>query len=89
MELETERLLQTFGVKYRRDDHESGLDFYLSDLDIYIEVKQFHSDRIARQMSRRKNVIAIQGMQSLKFLEALAKSVLESCVTSGYAEFQK
>lgn len=37
------------------------LDFHLLDYDLYIEVKQFHSDRIAEQMSRAPNVIAIQG----------------------------
>lgn len=37
------------------------LDFYLIDFDVHIEVKQFHSNRIAEQMSRAPNVIAIQG----------------------------
>lgn len=38
-----------------------GLDFYLQRYDLYIEVKQFHTDRVAEQMSRAKNVICIQG----------------------------
>ena len=38
-----------------------GLDFYLPDIDVHIEVKQFHSDRISKQMSRADNVIALQG----------------------------
>ena len=44
-----------------------GLDFYLPTLDIHIEVKQFHTDRIAEQMSRAPNVIAIQGLPAAKF----------------------
>lgn len=38
-----------------------GLDFYLPAFDTFIECKQFHSARIARQMSLASNVIAIQG----------------------------
>lgn len=44
----------------------AGLDFYLPQYDIYIEVKSFYSERIAEQMSRAKNVIAIQGEQSAR-----------------------
>lgn len=51
----------------------SGLDFYLPDLDIYIEVKQFHSDRIAKQMARRPNVIAIQGRGAVLTFCAMLK----------------
>lgn len=47
-------------------DAVSGLDFYLPDYDCYVEVKQFHSDRIAKQMSKRDNVIAIQGKGALE-----------------------
>lgn len=39
----------------------SGLDFFLPDYDVYVEVKRFHSPRIAEQMARRPNVVAIQG----------------------------
>lgn len=41
-----------------------NLDFYLPGYDIFIEVKQFHSDRISEQMSRVENVIAIQGRRA-------------------------
>lgn len=37
------------------------LDFYLPNYDVYVEVKQFHSKRIAEQMGRADNVIALQG----------------------------
>lgn len=48
-----------------------GLDFHLKDLDLYIEVKQFHSPRISDQMSRAPNVIAAQGRPAVEFLAGL------------------
>lgn len=48
-----------------------GLDFYLPDFDLYIEVKQLHSPRIAVQMERAKNVIAVQGKEACIFMAAL------------------
>lgn len=74
MEEMTERWLIANGVRYRRDDQTpeaTQLDFYLLDFDVYIEVKRFHTDRIAKQMGRAENVIAVQGMKSLQFLEHL------------------
>ena len=74
MEEMTERWLLTNGIRYRRDDQTAEgtqLDFYLIDFDVYLEVKQFHSDRIAAQMARASNVIAVQGIDSLTFLGAL------------------
>lgn len=44
-----------------------NLDFYLPDQGIYIECKRFHSQRIDEQMSRVKNIIAIQGMAAAEF----------------------
>lgn len=45
-----------------------NLDFHLPDHDVFIEVKQFHSDRIAEQMSRAPNVIAVQGRAAVEWL---------------------
>lgn len=56
--------LTSAGVAFERDGANTSrppLDFYLPDFDLYIEVKQFHSDRIAGQMAKAENVIAIQG----------------------------
>ena len=54
---------------------EAKLDFFLPDYDVHIEVKQFHSDRIAEQMSRATNVIAIQGREAAEFFaDRLKKS---------------
>jgi hypothetical protein len=49
------------------------LDFFLPDFDIFIEVKRFHSDRIAEQMAHAENVIAVQGQKSTNFLIGLLR----------------
>jgi hypothetical protein len=50
----------------------SGLDFKLSN-GIEIEVKRMHSDRIAEQMSRAENVIAVQGKEAVEFFAKLLR----------------
>lgn len=54
--------LDAAGIHYRPGYQTKELDFYLPDADVSIECKQFHSERIADQMSRHPNVIAIQGI---------------------------
>lgn len=44
------------------------MDFYLPELDIHIEVKRFHSPRVAEQMARVENVIAAQGEAGVRAL---------------------
>ena len=53
---------------------ENGLDFYLPRRDLYIEVKRFHSDRIAQQMSRADNIIVAQGERAVRQLAAMIRS---------------
>jgi hypothetical protein len=43
------------------DSTHEGLDFFLPNIGVHIEVKQFHSPRIAEQMARADEVIVIQG----------------------------
>ena len=55
------------------------LDFFLPVQNIHIEVKQFHSDRIAEQMSRADNVIAVQGRAAVNLLaDAIRGSRLQA-----------
>lgn len=64
LERMVEASLQRAGVDYLTDrggGNPTRLDFYLPDLDVSIEVKRFHTDRIAEQMARADNVIALQG----------------------------
>ena len=61
------------GIEYihESENKEQGLDFYLPSFDVYLEVKQYHADRIARQMQSQKNVIAVQGIDSVKLIIAM------------------
>lgn len=66
-----EQALIDAGIRYQTD-HGGGtehrLDFHLPDFDVAIEVKAMHTPRIAEQMSRAKNVIAVQGKAAVNFL---------------------
>lgn len=75
--------LDEVGIEFihESENKEQDLDFYLPFFDVYIEVKQFHADRIARQMSSKDNVIAVQGMKSVELLVTmLLRSKLETAV---------
>lgn len=72
MEQATERWLVANGIEFYVDGHEknkTGLDFFLPEFNIYVEVKRFHAARIADQMGRVENVIALQGLKAIQFLE--------------------
>lgn len=61
-------------IKYATDEgggNPCGLDFHLTDFDIHIEVKRFHSDRVADQMRRAENVIVAQGETAIRWLAEL------------------
>jgi hypothetical protein len=64
------------------DKHPSRLDFYLPNYNIFIEVKQFHSNRIAEQMSREHNVIALQGVESCILFGDMLKSYIKEQKTN-------
>ncbi len=54
--------------KHESEGDTKNLDFYLPNHGVYIEVKGGHSDRVAEQMSRDFNVIAVQGVKSVHLL---------------------
>lgn len=65
--------LDNAGIAYVTDHgggNPSGLDFRIAN-GIEIEVKRFHSDRIAEQMSRAENVIAVQGIEAARWLAGI------------------
>ena len=73
------------GVRFTEEGFGNGpgdsgqtLDFHLPDYDLYIEVKRFHSPRIADQMARHQNVIAIQELEAAKAFAALLASAPNS-----------
>lgn len=51
----------------------ANLDFYLPRINVYIEVKQFHSKRISNQMERASNVIVAQGKEAIEALASMIK----------------
>lgn len=56
-------------------DVDNGLDFFLPlpTGPVYIECKRFHTARIAEQMSRHTDVIAVQGMAAAGFMASLIR----------------
>lgn len=74
MEAIIAQALTAAGLGYTRDmggGNPSGLDFKLTGNGVEIEVKRFHTSRIADQMARAENVIAIQGEEAVRFFAAL------------------
>lgn len=71
--------LDAAGIQYTSDfngGNPARPDFYLPEVDVYIEVKRFHSPRIADQMSRAPNVIAVQGKLAVEWLAAMISARL-------------
>lgn len=65
--------LDRAGIAYTRDHgggNPSGLDFRLAN-GVEIEVKRMHSPRIAEQMARAENVIAIQGDEAVRWFAVI------------------
>lgn len=85
MEALIAQALTSAGVGYSRDlggGNPSGLDFRL-DNGVEIEVKRFHSPRIAEQMGRAPDVIAAQGEKAVRFLaDALSRPTEPTAPTS-------
>lgn len=66
------RALTSAGLAFTRENPPSQpLDFHLSDLDLFIEVKQFHSDRIAKQLAGQPNVLVLQGPSTVAWFTDL------------------
>ena len=51
------------------------LDFYLPGADVHIEVKRFYSPRIAGQMARVENVIALQGEKAVRLFAQMMRDI--------------
>lgn len=63
------------GIKFIHDSEGGNqrLDFFLPDHNVFIEVKQYHTDRIAEQMALKDNIIVLQGKQSVEYFIKLLK----------------
>ncbi len=63
------------GFTHGSESKGQRLDFHLTDDDIYIEVKQYHSERIADQLKVADNIVVVQGRKSVDFMAAMIKSI--------------
>ncbi len=66
------------GIRYEREESGHLLDFYLPDFAIYIEVKQFPTERSFSQLAKSEhlNTILIQGRHAAHaFVRLIAGSV--------------
>ena len=73
LELAVAEILERHNIEFVHESQNNGsnIDFYLPDYDVYIEVKQYHSDRVINQLNKRDNIILIQGIGSIKMIERL------------------
>lgn len=71
LEKEIASTLDNIGIKYIHEsqNNKSSLDFYIPKHDVYIEVKQYHTDRVLSQLRQKENVILVQGKKSLQFFK--------------------
>lgn len=74
MEVMMRSALTDAGIRFLEDgENPVHLDFFLPDFDLHIEVKQFHTERVAEQMSRAPNVIVAQGREAVTWLAGLIR----------------
>lgn len=73
LELAVAEMLLDLKINFIHESQNNGsnLDFYLPDFDVFIEVKQFHTDRVNKQLASQENVILIQGKKSIEMLKKL------------------
>lgn len=72
MERMVAEAFEAAGIGYRTNAT-CGLDFAIDGEPVFIEVKQFHTPRIAEQMARVDNVVAIQGRQAMLWFASLVR----------------
>jgi hypothetical protein len=74
-EQEVRRALEYLGIRFETDVPVGGrvLDFYLPYIDVYVEVKSFHSERAAQQLAAAPNVILLQGRPAIDAFVALLR----------------
>lgn len=75
IELIVAKGLDFAGVKYTHesDNKKQSLDFHLPDVDVYIECKQFPTDRTSKQIAGFPNVIVIQGRRAAEMFVSMLR----------------
>jgi hypothetical protein len=56
---------------HESENKEQRLDFYLPNEKVYIEIKQYHSERTNEQLESQDEVILIQGKKALQYFKTL------------------
>lgn len=83
IELMIAQSLNMANIEYIHESERTGipqlpgqrnLDFEIPAWKIFIEVKQFHTDRIADQIKGFENVIVIQGIEAARFFCQMVKA---------------
>jgi hypothetical protein len=69
LEKEVATALDEVGIDYLHASEVPGqlLDFYIKDYHIYIEIKQYFTDRIIKQLAVHEEVILLQGKKAVRF----------------------
>ena len=68
LERAVENALTAAREHFTCEPHEGQrLDFHLTERDVFIEVKAWHTPRISDQMASQRNVIALQGPEAVAF----------------------
>ena len=81
-----EKALIEAKIKYKTKQR---LDFYLPQHDVYIEVKQYHSDRSNDQLKSQENVIFIQGKKAVElFCKMINPNKVEPTFRNKHNNFQ-
>ncbi len=73
MEQKIEDALVVTGIPFECGPNATTLDFWIPAWNLHIEVKQFHSERIGRQMAQAPNVIVAQGAAAVEWLAEMIK----------------
>lgn len=82
LEKQMASLLDRCGIDYTRPEQDrrdpTNLDFYLPDFDLYVEVKQFHTPRVEKQLElvpKKANALVLQGMTAVLQFERLCTRI--------------
>lgn len=64
-------------VRYTRNEGEQRLDFFLPDFHVWIECKQFYTERVSNQLRGNASVILIQSIAAAHAFACMIKPKIE------------
>ncbi len=75
LEVSIESVLTELNIRFEREGLHR-LDFFLPDFNTYIEVKEYHTDRVNQQLKDHAEVILVQGKQAVETFCKLLKGTI-------------